>query len=80
MAVTEYGKDYLEAVNAWHLELAIVEEVVSHLLGQVDGPDWVTSAGHVACLRLRDLVEGFPFPCAVRDVAQRADTVEACQQ
>lgn len=80
MASTEYVKDYLEAVNAWHLELAIVEDVFAHLLAQVEGPEWVSSVGHVACLRLRDLVEGFPFPGAVRDVAQGAHTGEALRQ
>ncbi len=80
MAGSEYGKDYLELVNAWHLELAIVEEVISHVLAEADGPGWVGSTGHVAALRLRDLVEGFPFPGAACDIAQRADTVGADQQ
>ena len=64
------GSDYLrkteiDALDAWHLELAIVQDVVSHLLGHIEGPEWMSSAGYLATRRLAELVEGFPLPARV---------------
>lgn len=63
MADQEYLKEsYVKALNAWHLELAIVQEVVAHLLAEGDGPEWWGAAGHIVSGRFRDLVEACPFP------------------
>lgn len=53
---------YLRQLDAWHLELAIVRNVVDHILAELDGPDWMTSAAHVARDRFAHLIETFPFP------------------
>lgn len=63
MAVAEYvRKTEIDALDAWHLELAIVQEVVVHLLGQIEGPEWMSAAGYLVSRRLAELVEGFPLP------------------
>lgn len=56
--VDQYGR----ALNEWHLELAILRDVVDHILDQLDGPDWVTSSAHLAQRQFSHLVETCPFP------------------
>lgn len=53
---------YLRQLDAWHLELAILRNVVDHILVELDGPDWMTSAAHIARDRFSHLIETFPFP------------------
>lgn len=63
MVEREYGgKGCAQALNEWHLELAMVGDVVAHLLREGNGPEWWSSAGHIVSERLRELVESFPFP------------------
>ncbi len=55
-------EDYVRELNAWHLELAIVQDVVSHLLTELTGPAWMTSSANIVRNRLEHLVETCPFP------------------
>lgn len=58
MANTDYDRQF----NDWHLELAMLRDMVNHLLSEVDGPDWLTSSAHIAQDRFSHLVETCPFP------------------
>lgn len=54
--------DYHRALNDWHLELAMLRDLVNELLWQMEGEGWMKSAGHIAGLRFSHLVETCPFP------------------
>lgn len=58
--VTEYDRQ----LNEWHLELAMLRDLVNELLSQMDGDEWMKSAGHIAGSRFSHLVESCPFPGA----------------
>lgn len=63
MATADYHSDqYVRQLNEWHLELAMLRDLVDHILGEVEGPDWMTSSAHIAQDRFAHLVETFPFP------------------
>lgn len=63
MATADYhSHPYVCHLNAWHLELAMLRDLIDHILREVDGPDWVGSASHIALERFSHLVETCPFP------------------
>ena len=53
---------YIRTINDYHLELAMLSDAVSHLLSEIDGPEWMTSSAHIFQARFAHLVETFPFP------------------
>ena len=63
MAENQYTDpvEYDRALNEWHCELSCVVDVVDHVLQEVEGPGWLTSAGFVCRGRLAYLVESLPF-------------------
>ena len=60
--------DYLSRLNAWHLQLAMLRDLVNHLLLEVDGPEWLTSSGCLASEFFSHLVETCPFPSTDADL------------
>lgn len=65
MATVDYhSHPYVQQLNAWHSEFAMLRDLIHHLLSQADGPDWLTSSAHIAQSRFLQLVETFPFPDA----------------
>lgn len=63
MATSDYhAHPYVLQLNAWHLELVMLRDLVDHILTEVEGPDWMTSSAHIAQDRFSYLVESFPFP------------------
>lgn len=49
MATPDYhAHPYVRQLNEWHLELAMLRDLVDHILGEVEGPDWMTSSAHIA--------------------------------
>lgn len=58
-------RDYLADLNRWHLELAITNDLVQHILAEIEGDDWMTSGAHICGQRLAHLVETCPFPVTV---------------
>ena len=70
MASADYHSDpYIRQLNEWHLELAMLRDLVDHILTELEGPDWMTSSAHIAQVRFNHLVESIPFP---PDVPQKA--------
>lgn len=57
-------KQYLEQLNAWHLRLAVVRDVVGHVFDELDpdAPEWMQSTALLAQEQFSDLVESCPFP------------------
>lgn len=55
-----HSLSYAQKLDAWHLELAILRNLVDHILSELDGPDWMTSSAHIARDRFAHLVETFP--------------------
>lgn len=63
MATADYhAHPYVRRLNEWHLELAMLRDLVDHILTEIEGPDWMTSSAHIAQDRFAHLVETFPFP------------------
>lgn len=63
MATTDYHSEaYVRQLNEWHLELAMLRDLVGHIFTELEGPEWLSSAAHIAGDRLSHLVESFPFP------------------
>jgi hypothetical protein len=63
MAIADYhSHPYVRQINEWHLELAMLRDLVDHIFTEIDGPDWMTSSAHICKERLAHLVETFPFP------------------
>lgn len=62
-------KEYDRALNEWHLELAMLRDLVNELLWQMEGEEWMKSAGHIAGNRFSHLVETCPFPKADHSAA-----------
>lgn len=63
MANANYHADpYVRQLNDWHLELSMLRDLVDHILTEAEGPDWITSAAHIAQERFSHLVETLPFP------------------
>jgi len=64
MAEKDY-QEFVSKLNAWHLELAMTNDVIGHLLSEVveaEGPDWLSSAACLMSDRLSHLVKSCPFP------------------
>lgn len=63
MAENQYTDplEYDRALNEWHCELSCVVALVDHVFQEMEGPDWMTSAGFVCRGRLSYLVESLPF-------------------
>lgn len=59
---TTTAETYNRELNAWHLELAMLGDLIDHILAEVEGPDWLTSSAHVAQVQLAHLVKTCPFP------------------
>lgn len=57
-----HSHPYVRQLNEWHLEVAILRDLVNHILSEIDGPEWICSAAHLAQHRFTQLVESFPFP------------------
>lgn len=56
-------KTHLAELNAWHLELAILQDAISRILRDLsDYDEGLAATGHVLNLRLESLVESCPFP------------------
>lgn len=57
-------QQYSERLNAWHLKLAGVRDVVGHVFDELDrdAPDWMRSTAQLSQERFDDLVENCPFP------------------
>lgn len=62
-------KEYDRALNEWHLELAMLRDLVNELLWQMEGEEWMKSASHIAGNRFSQLVETCPFPGAYQIAA-----------
>lgn len=63
MAELDYPPEtYDSELNRWHLELAMLHDLVAHIFDEMDGPEWATSAAHIAEQRFHHLVESCPFP------------------
>mgnify|MGYP000874382982 FL=1 len=63
MATADYhAHPYVRQLNEWHLELAMLRDLVDHILTEIEGPDWMTSSAHIAQDRFAHLVETCPFP------------------
>lgn len=63
MASADYHSDpYIRQLNEWHLELAMLRDLVDHILTELEGPDWMTSSAHIAQVRFKHLVDSIPFP------------------
>ncbi len=63
MATANYhSHPYVLQLNQWHLELAMLRDLVGHILSEVDGPYWIGSSAHIAQDRFNHLVETCPFP------------------
>ena len=56
-AVGEYDRQ----LNCWHLELAMLRDLVNHLLLQFE-EDWTSSAAHICRHRFDQLIDSCPFP------------------
>lgn len=56
------AETYDRQLNDWHNELAMLRDLIHHILAEVEGPDWLTSASHIAQVQLAHLVETCPFP------------------
>lgn len=54
--------EYVRELNRFHLELAMLNDAVSHLFSELEGPEWMTSSAHIFQERFAHLVETFPFP------------------
>jgi len=63
------NSDYLRNLNQWHIELAMLNDLVQHILGEIEGEDWMTSGASICGQKLAALVESLPFP-AGEDVTQ----------
>jgi hypothetical protein len=59
----EEKPDY-SPLNAWHLELSILADFITHLLGLFDdeGDSWKSAGGHLAIDKLTRLLDSFPMP------------------
>ena len=63
MATVHYHEHpYVRQLNEWHLELAMLRDLVDHILTEIEGPGWMTSSAHIAQDRFAHLVETCPFP------------------
>jgi len=62
-------KEYDRALNEWHLELAMLRDLVNELLWQMEGAEWMKSASHIAGHRFSHLVETCPFPSSYQIAA-----------
>lgn len=63
MATVDYhSHPYIRQLNDWHLELAMLRDLVGHILDEAEGPEWLGAAGHIAQARFSHLVESMPFP------------------
>lgn len=54
--------DHWEALNTWHLDLAIVADAIDHVLCSIEEPMGLSATAHVLKNRLVELVENCPFP------------------
>lgn len=55
-------KGFSEVLNKWHLELAIVDTGIDHVVSSIDGDEAMGAIGYVLKNRLHHLVESCPFP------------------
>jgi hypothetical protein len=57
-------KSYIDRLNSWHLQLAGVRDVVSHVFDELDrdAPEWMHATALLAQDRFSHLVESCPFP------------------
>ena len=63
MAIPDYhAHPYVRQLNEWHLELAMLRDLVDHILTEIEGPGWMTSLAHLVQDRFANLVETCPFP------------------
>lgn len=62
MSFEYHSHPYIRQLNDWHLELAMLRDLVDHILTEVDGPDWMTSSAHIVQARFAHLLDSFPFP------------------
>ncbi len=56
------AKQYIDKLNAWHLELSMTNDLIDHILDSVEGPEWASSATYVAQGKMKELIETCPFP------------------
>lgn len=54
--------DHWEALNAWHLELAILADAIGHVLQGIEEPEGLSANAYVLRTRLDALVAACPFP------------------
>ena len=54
--------DHREALNVWHLDLAIVADALEHVLMTIEEPQGLSATAYVLRTRLVELVESCPFP------------------
>lgn len=61
--MNSYHSDpHVRALNEHHLQLAMVSDIMGHIVLEMDGPSWMLSAARIAQDRLAHLVETYPFP------------------
>lgn len=60
-------EEYLRTLNAWHLELSILRDMIAHVLDESVTQDeaGLSACAHIAKDRFEHLVETCPFPSSV---------------
>ena len=53
--------DYRRSLDGWHLQLAMLRDLVDHILTELDGPEWMTSAAGSCQHRFLELIETMPM-------------------
>ncbi|MDP3412253.1 MAG: hypothetical protein Q8S16_03540 [Polaromonas sp.] len=51
-----------EALNTWHLQLAILADAIGHTLTGIEEPEGLSATAYVLHRQLAALVESCPFP------------------
>lgn len=54
--------DQWEALNTWHLDLAILADALGHVLQGIEEPEGLSATAYVLRRRLDELVASCPFP------------------
>lgn len=63
MAAADYHSEpYIRQLNEWHGELSMLRDLCGQIFHELEGPEWVCSAAHIAGERLSHLIETLPFP------------------
>lgn len=53
--------EYHRLLDSWHLQLAMLRDLVDHILTELEGPEWMTSAAGICQHRFLELIETMPM-------------------